>query len=332
MAESRERRRRELLLLLLRRAAAEESVAFASPARQLRCLRSWLRRERSRARPPRTRKGALGPFEGGIRPKNGGRDSLCLVRLSRNTRVVTRRSSFLSKEKTYFSIEERWNPVAFSLSLSRLSPESPFPIPFDTASTTLPAEPQSSRRFNENAVERKMPWPFSNDQSSSEGGGGERLDADEPVDVHSWGDGETHVRVTNPDGFAVKVREGGREEGRGEEREKKLFFSFPNRRPSNKPDTQNPFPPFSLSLFNRSRPTPASTSRTTRSTRSSPPRTTTRSSRRSRRSLIEKSCAATTSSARGASPSTTRGGGGWGSLAGRSRRSSSWTRTGGRAR
>lgn len=82
MAESRERRRRELLLLLLRRAAAAEPVAFAAPARPLCCLRSWLQRERSRARPPRTRKGALGPFEGGKKgPARNGRERNCLVRL-----------------------------------------------------------------------------------------------------------------------------------------------------------------------------------------------------------------------------------------------------------
>ena len=59
-----------------------------------------------------------------------------------------------------------------------------------------------------------MPWPFSNDQSGCNGG--EKLDADEPVDVHSWGDRETHIRVTNPEGFAVKVRWGEGERGKRE--------------------------------------------------------------------------------------------------------------------
>ena len=107
-------------------------------------------------------------------------------------------------------------------------------------------------------------WPFSNHQHRSTAAvvGGERLDDDEPVDVHSWGDRETHIRVTNPEGFAVKVRrrEGKREEEE-EERETKKRFSFSHRLVQKKTTSKPFFFPslslsLSLSLF-RSRPTPA---------------------------------------------------------------------------
>jgi hypothetical protein len=73
-----------------------------------------------------------------------------------------------------------------------------------------------------------MPWPFSagGDQSGSTQS---RLDDSEPLDVHSWGDHETHIRVTNPDGFAVKVRrrerEGEREAKENEKKTKTFFLS-----------------------------------------------------------------------------------------------------------
>ena len=95
-----------------------------------------------------------------------------------------------------------------------------------------------------------MPWPFSNHHHQSSGG--ERLDDDEPVDVHSWGDKETHIRVTNPEGFAVKVRVGGKMEGGGErapgerkgtrpEKNYSFLSIFPNRRPLVTKPTSTPF-------------------------------------------------------------------------------------------
>lgn len=71
-----------------------------------------------------------------------------------------------------------------------------------------------------------MPWPFSVGDHSYSGEQQSRLDDNEPLDVHSWGDKETHIRITNPVGFAVKVSESKRETKEGR---KKYFF---DRRPS----------------------------------------------------------------------------------------------------
>ena len=58
-----------------------------------------------------------------------------------------------------------------------------------------------------------MVWPWAPSSSSSSAAAAadqdqqqQRLDDTEPVDVHSWGDKETHIRVSSPEGFAVKVR------------------------------------------------------------------------------------------------------------------------------
>ena len=124
MAESRERRSE-----LLR--AAAESVSFAAPARRRCCLRSWWRRERSRAKPPRTRKGALGPFKGGKEPRSG-ESFFVLVRFfclrgDKKEKCLGKVSTLASSFIFSLLSSESVKPVAFSLSLS-LSPLSRVPL------------------------------------------------------------------------------------------------------------------------------------------------------------------------------------------------------------
>ena len=109
--------------------------------------------------------------------------------------------------------------------LSRTPPPPPPPPPpphththtFDSARFLL--QPHAKLQTL-NALKRECHGPFRTIESS----GGEKLDADEPVDVHSWGDKETHIRVTNPEGFAVKVRWVGRKRER--ERRDEMNDSF----------------------------------------------------------------------------------------------------------
>jgi len=104
----------------------------------------------------------------------------------------------------------------------------PLLIPFDIEahridplSTSHVAENLEKESLIEERTTKTMPrWPFvgsvtsdgrprstTETPSPSSPPSAQQLDASEPLNVHSWSDGETHIRVTNPEGFSVKVKE-----------------------------------------------------------------------------------------------------------------------------